>query len=59
MELIPALESGWLNGWILLSLLCLIEGILLWVFPKDVVARLFDRSGWSRMQRAFFLWGNY
>lgn len=54
MELIPALEIRWLNGWILLCLLCLIEGILLWVFPKDVVARLFDRSGWSRMQRALF-----
>jgi len=53
MELIPALEIGWLNGWTLLCLLCLIEGIFLWAFPKDVVARLFDRSGWSKTQKAF------
>lgn len=55
MELIPALEIGWLNGWILLCLLYLIYGILLMVFPKDVVARLYeyDKSGWSKTQRAF------
>ncbi|NQE52680.1 hypothetical protein C5S29_03735 [ANME-1 cluster archaeon GoMg3.2] len=57
MELIPALEIGWLNGWILLCLLCLIEGILLKAFPKDVVARLFDRSGWSKTQIAFTVIG--
>ena len=57
MELIPALEIGWLNGWILLCLLYLIFGILLMAFPKDVVARLYDydRSGWSKTQRAFYV----
>ena len=53
MELIPTLKFGWLNGWILLCLLCLIEGFLLIVFPKDVVTRLFDRSGWDKKQRTF------
>ena len=57
MRLIPALEIGWLNGWIPLGLLCLVEGLLLKAFPKDVVARLFDRSGWDRKQRAFTIIG--
>ncbi len=55
MELIPTLEIGWLNGWILLCLMYLIYGILLILFPKDVVARLYDydKSGWSKTQKAF------
>ena len=55
MELIPTLEIGWLNGWILVCLIYLIFGILLMAFPKDVVARLYDydKSGWSKTQRAF------
>jgi len=51
MELIPALELGWLNGWILICLLYVIYGVLLWSFPKDVVARLYDKSGRTRRQR--------
>lgn len=57
MELVPTLKIGWLNGWILLCLLCLIEGFLLIVFPKDVVTRLFDRSGWDKKQRTFTVIG--
>lgn len=57
MELIPALKLGWLNGWILLVLEFSIQGFLLLVFPKDVVARLFDRSGWSVKQRIFLVAG--
>jgi hypothetical protein len=38
MELIPALEIGWLNGWILLFPYCLMFGSSLKTFPKDVVA---------------------
>ena len=57
MELIPTLEIGWFNGWIPLSLLVLIEGLLLKVFPKDVVARLFDRSGWDKKQAVFTVIG--
>ena len=55
MELFPALEIGWLNGWILLALLYLIFGVLLLIFPKDVVARLYeyDRSRLSKRQKAF------
>lgn len=57
MELTPALGIGLLNGWILLAIEFLIEGGLLRVFPKDVVSRLFDRSGWSTKQRIFTILG--
>ncbi len=57
MEWMPALRIGWLNGWLALALLCLTDGILFLVFPKDVVARLFDRSGWSQKQVAFTVAG--
>jgi len=57
MELIPALEIGWLNGWILLAIEFLLQGFLLLIFPKDVVSRLFDRSGWSMKQGVFTIIG--
>ena len=57
MELIPTLRIGWLNGWVLLVFEFAIQGLLLLVFPKDVVFRLFDRSGWSEKQRVFTLIG--
>jgi len=59
MELIPTLKIGWLNGWILLCLIYLIFGILLLAFPKDVISRLYnyDRSSWSKTQRAFYIIG--
>ena len=59
MELLPALEIGWCNGWVPLSLLYLIFGVLLMAFPKAVVARLYEnnRSGWSKVQRAYYFFG--
>lgn len=57
MEFIPALKLGWLNGWILLAFEFMIQGFLLLIFPKDVVSRLFDRSGWSVKQRVFLITG--
>jgi protein-S-isoprenylcysteine O-methyltransferase Ste14 len=57
MELFPTLELGWLNGWILLLLEFLIQGFLLLIFPKDVVSRLFDRSGWNVKQRVYLILG--
>lgn len=59
MELIPSLEIGWLNGWILLCLLYLIFCVFLTTFPKEVRARLFyyDRSRWSKKQRIFYVMG--
>ncbi|HJH26445.1 MAG TPA: hypothetical protein C5S37_06635 [Methanophagales archaeon] len=59
MELIPTLEIGWLNGWILLCLLYLIYGVFLTTFLKEVRTRLFyyDRSRWSKKQRIFYVMG--
>ena len=55
MELFPALELGLLNGWILLVVLYGIFGLLLLIFPKAVVARLYAYDGlrWSKKQRAY------
>jgi protein-S-isoprenylcysteine O-methyltransferase Ste14 len=57
MELIPILKIDWLNGWLLLGLLGLTEGIFFLLSPKHVVTRLFDRSGWSRKQAVFTVIG--
>jgi protein-S-isoprenylcysteine O-methyltransferase Ste14 len=57
MELFPDLSLGWLNGWIALALLSLAQGICFAAFPKDVVKRLWDRSGWSQKQVIFTVLG--
>ena len=59
MELFPALELGWFNGWILLIVLYGIFGMLLLFFPKAVVARLYAYDGlrWSKKQRAYHVIG--
>jgi len=57
MELLPPLQIGILNGWLLLGLLALTDGVVFLLFPKEVVTRLFDRSGWSQKQRAFTVLG--
>ena len=59
MELIPELSLGWFNGWILLSALYLVEAVMVLSFPKESRGRLFeyDRSKWSRRQRASFVVG--
>jgi len=55
MELIPALEIGWLNGWIILCLYVLISQIWMKTFPKDVRTRLLghDRFGSNKKERVF------
>jgi protein-S-isoprenylcysteine O-methyltransferase Ste14 len=57
MEFFPELVVGWLNGWILLAVEILVEGITMLIFPKEVQSRLLDRSGWSKKQRIFLLLG--
>ena len=57
MELFPALQIGWLNGWLFMGILYSIFGVLLLVFPKEVVRQLYERSGWSRRQRGLVLMG--
>lgn len=56
MELIPLLEIGWFNGWILLCLYFLIYSIILLTFPKNKRASLFyyNKSCWNKRQRLFY-----
>jgi len=57
MQWYPPIQPGWLNGWIVLALLTLTEGTLFLVFPRAVVKRLFDRSGWTAPQIVFTVIG--
>lgn len=57
MEWLPDLRFGLLNGWISLAALSLTDGLLFAIFPKEVVKRLFDRSGWSQKQVLFTVLG--
>ena len=59
MEFFPTLGIGLLNGWILLCVWYAVQGLSLLVVSKDVRDRLleFDRSSWSKRQRASFTTG--
>jgi protein-S-isoprenylcysteine O-methyltransferase Ste14 len=57
MELYPELKLGLLNGWLFLGALVLVDSICFLVFPKAVVKRLWDRSGWERKQVIFTVMG--
>jgi len=58
LELFPTLEVGWLNGWLLIFLLYLTYGVLLFIFPKDVVARLYDKSGRTKREQVLISVGS-
>ena len=47
MTLFPPLSLGWLNGWLPLVFFYGSFMILLKVFPKETVERLYDDSGWT------------
>jgi protein-S-isoprenylcysteine O-methyltransferase Ste14 len=58
MEFCPELSLGLFNGWLPLVLFYLVFGLLLAAFPRSVVSRLYERSGWDRrmkIMRAFGL----
>lgn len=57
MSLIPEFKIGLWNAWIPLCLFYLIFVILLVSFSKDVVKRLYDRSGWSKRQKVLTIVG--
>ncbi|HEY44044.1 MAG TPA: hypothetical protein G4O11_08695 [Anaerolineae bacterium] len=57
MELLPELKIGLLNGWLPLILFYTIFGLMLLSFPKSVVARLYDRSGWTEKQKTLSAFG--
>lgn len=50
---------GWLNGWPPLGALFLVFGLLLASFPTDVVAKLYDMSGWRLHQRVGSILGKF
>lgn len=45
MELFPDLEIGLANGWLLMVIFFGAYGTMLMFFPKEAIARLYDRSG--------------
>jgi protein-S-isoprenylcysteine O-methyltransferase Ste14 len=51
MEFLPPLKFVPVGGWILLLLYIAVIGAIMFSMPKDVVARLYDTSQWSRKQR--------
>ena len=50
MTLFPPLTIGWLNGWIPIVIFYGIFILLLKVFPKETVDRLYEDSGWTLKQ---------
>lgn len=50
MSYFPPLHLGWLNGWIPIFLFYGVFFVLLKIFPKDTVERLYDRSHWTNQQ---------
>jgi protein-S-isoprenylcysteine O-methyltransferase Ste14 len=57
MELFPELELGLYNGWLPIVLFYVIYGIILIVFPREVVSRLYERSGWTRRMKITRVFG--
>ena len=57
MQLMPAIRLGWLNGWLMLAALYAVFGVLMLVFPREVVARLYALPRFTRRQRAVWLAG--
>ena len=47
MTLFPPLQLGWLNGWIPVVVFYGVFLVLLRIFPKETVERLYDDSGWT------------
>jgi protein-S-isoprenylcysteine O-methyltransferase Ste14 len=51
MAWFPPLKLGWLNGWLLLGGFYGVFGLLMLAFPREVVQRLYDRTGWGEQVR--------
>lgn len=55
MQLILELSLGLFNGWILIIIFYIIFGLLIAIFPEPAVARLYDKTGWTRKQNLLTL----
>jgi protein-S-isoprenylcysteine O-methyltransferase Ste14 len=53
MELLPDMGLGLVNGWILVAIFYSVYIVILRLFPRDVVKRLYDRSGWTKKQQTY------
>ena len=50
MTLLPVFKFSLWNLWVPTLGFYLIFGLLLWIFPREVVRRLYDRSHWTPQQ---------
>jgi protein-S-isoprenylcysteine O-methyltransferase Ste14 len=57
VEIIPELNLGWLNGWIPLLIFYMPFVILMIAWPREVVRKLYDVSGWNPFERKMSLAG--
>ena len=59
MQLLPLLQIGLLNGWILLVIFYITELLLVFASPKEQRGRLFeyDHSKWSKRHRVSLIIG--
>ena len=57
MKFLPELALGWVNGWVPLLAFYVVFGLLLLIFPRSVVERLYDRTGWTESQKAITAFG--
>jgi protein-S-isoprenylcysteine O-methyltransferase Ste14 len=53
MDFLPNMGLGLPNGWILIALFYAVYLIVLRLFPREVVKRLYDRSGWTKKQQTY------
>ena len=53
LELFPALKIGLLNGWVFMAIFFLLFGMILKTCPKEVIDRLYDNEGWTKIQYTF------
>lgn len=57
MEFLPTLQLGWLNGWIPILVFYLPFGLLMLIWPRDIVKKLYAVAGWSKTERILSLAG--
>jgi protein-S-isoprenylcysteine O-methyltransferase Ste14 len=57
MQILPSFRLSLLNGWLPAAIFYVLFGVLLAVFPRPAVARLYDRSGQPKRGLAQRLFG--